>query len=145
MQGPFAPLLGFRAPWPMGPSAQPNGPRVGGLPTPPQPGEPGGAVMVFDAHRYAWFRGDQVVAVNNAADTLVLPQSDPLRNMLLIRNSSATANLYISFGKQADLNSPLYLTPNQMVLFDTGVPQDDVHAYADAAAGQISIAFSTYN
>lgn len=144
MNGPTIPLLGRIAPWPMGPSAQPDGPRVSGRPGVPLPGEPGGPIPVYESHRYAWFRGENVVPVNNGSSTLVLPQTDALRNMLLIRNSSATANLYISFGTQATLNSPLYLTPNQMVLFDTGVPQDDVYAYGDAASAQITIGLSTF-
>lgn len=144
MNSPLLPLMGPMGAWPMGPSAQPDGPRADGRPGVPQPGEPGGPVPVNDAHRYAFLRGEIVAAVNNGSSLLILAQNDVRRNMMLVRNSSATANLYISFGTQATLNSPLYLTPNQMVLFDTVVPQDDVYAYGDAAGAQITLAFSTF-
>lgn len=143
---PVVPLLGPILPWPMGPSALPDTPRGPSLrPRQPLPGEPGGPVAVNDAHRYAELRGEVVVAVpTTAGGVLVLAAPDVRRNMVMIRNSSATANLYLSFGIQPTTASILYLTPNQIVLFDTVVPQDDIWALADAAGGQVSLAFSTF-
>lgn len=141
---PGVPLLGRISPWPMGPSSLPDGPNFNPRPQQAPPGTPGGPVPVFDAHRYAYLRGEIVMAVpTTAGGVLVLAAPDVLRNTLMIRNSSATANLYIAFGTQATVNSILYLTPNQIVLFDTVVPQDDVWALGDAAAAQITLAFST--
>lgn len=144
MSTPPLSLLGPLIPWPMGPSAIPDTP-LDPRPREPLPGSPGGPVAVNDAHRYANLRGEVVVSVpTTAGGSLVLVAPDVRRNMLFIRNSSATANLYIAFGLQASTNSILYLTPNQMVLFDTVVPQDDIWAIADAASAQITIAFSTF-
>lgn len=144
MSSPPVSLLGPLIPWPMGPSSLPDYPQDP-RPREPLPGQPGGPVAVNDAHRYANLRGELVAAVpTTAGGSLILAAPDVRRNMLFIRNSSATANLFISFGIQASAASVLYLTPNQMVLFDTVVPQDDMWALADAASGQITVAFSTF-
>lgn len=104
---------------------------------------PSGPMIVRDLHRYATLNGDLLVAVTNAAGgNLVLSAPDTLRNFLMIRNSSATANIYISFGNNASLSSVLMLAAGTIILFDTVVPQDDVYALADAAAGFVTVAQS---
>ena len=65
------------------------------------------------------------------------------RNFLLLRNASATANIYVGFGGPATVNSTLRIAPNTVVLFDTVVPQSDLYAYADAAAGLLAYTYST--
>jgi len=144
MNDSFPPVvpLGTLTPWGT-PGDMPTGPRITQRPRKPKAGELGGPVEIFDAHHYATINGSFVTAVTNAAPgVLVLSQPDSLRNLMLIRNSSATANLYIEFGSQATVASALKLAPDQIALFDTVVPQDDVYALADAAGGQISIQFS---
>jgi hypothetical protein len=133
-------VMGPLVPWTTGPSSQPDGPRQ----TRPAPaGTPAGPVPIQDAHRYADVRGDLVTTVpQTAGGVLVLSAPDTLRNFLAIRNSSTTANLYLSFGNQATTNSTFRLTPNQIMLLDTVVPQDDLYAVADDTDGQISVAFS---
>lgn len=127
-------------PW-SSPTDVPVGPRAF-RPIRPRPGTPGGPVDVSDAHHYAVMNGDLVVAVG-LANVNVLQQPDGVRNLLIIRNSSATQNLYVSFGNQASVNSTIRLVPNAIILFDASVPQDDVNVVADAAGGQVSIAYST--
>lgn len=111
-----------------------------GLPAPLGP--PGPSTPVDDKYRYAEFNGEQVVAVG-VADVLALVEPPQRRNLLMFRNSGAT-NLFIAFGSVATANSVLRLTSNQMVLFDTVVPQDEVHCISDVAGGQLTIAVSNY-
>ena len=62
--------------------------------------------------------------------------------MLLLRNSSAAANIYVSFGTNASLASILRITPNTMILMDVVCPQNDVFAFADAVNGFLTLAHS---
>ena len=121
---PFVPLL----------------PGPGMLPGPALP--PGPAAKVIDGADYPLLAGESVRAVGLAA-IVVVPSPTALRNMLGFRNSGAT-NITIAFGTQATANSWLFLTPNQMLLFDTRVPQDEVWALSDAAGGQLTCVSSNY-
>lgn len=133
---------GMRSPWVMRSGDMPNLPHSAPPPA-RQRGRDARPTEVFDPHRYARLVGEQTIAVAIVAPgTRVLTEPDTRRNMLLLRNASATANVYVSFGNEASLNSPIILTPGQMVLFDTVVPQDDVFAFADAAAAFITVAQS---
>lgn len=120
-----------------------NGPGPIGLP--PTGNTSQGAQIVLDPHHYATlitfpnFPAPQTQ--DNTQLFLNAPQSR--RNLLMFRNNSATANLYIEFGHLASANSTLRLTPNQIVLFDVVVPQDDLYVFADAANGLLSFAYST--
>lgn len=67
------------------------------------------------------------------------------RNMLGFRNASTgTQNIYIDFNAFASTSSWLKLSPGQLVLFDTVVPQDDLYAIADAAGATLAYAYSTF-
>jgi hypothetical protein len=94
-----------------------------------------------------WRRGlvnGTIVAGVGTTSTLILAQSDVSRNFLIIRNTSAGANIYINFGNDANAGlSTLLLAPNGFVGFDVVVPQDDIFAVADAAGGQLAISYST--
>ena len=98
---------------------------------------------VWEEHRYARTGGSQYFSVPNGSSSLILPQGNGLRNFLMMRNSSATANVYVDFGNNASLNTVLRLTANQIVLFDTVVPQEDIYAYGDAASAFLSIIVSS--
>ena len=98
-------------------------------------------VSMRDLHHYA-----QVIGLNFSIATTsakFLDQPPTRRNLLMLRNNSATANIYIDFGKDATTNSTLRITPNTVILFDTVVPQDDLYAIADAASAFLSVSFST--
>lgn len=98
---------------------------------------------VQDGWRRATVNGTIIVPVDTVS-VLVLAQSDVARNFLIIRNTSAGANIYINFGNDATAGlSTLLLAPNGFVGFDVVVPQDDIFAVADAAGGQLSISYST--
>lgn len=74
---------------------------------------------------------------------LIVPESGARRNFLAIRNSSpGVENIFVSFNVDATVLSWLRLTPNQIALFDTVVPQDNVYVICDAATGVVSYAFS---
>jgi hypothetical protein len=102
-----------------------------------------GASPVLDQHRYAWLGGSVSVNVPNGSSALFLSAQNALRNLLVLRNASATANIYIEFGTDAGLNSTLQLQPGQLLLLDSVVPQDDLHAYGDAANALLRYSYST--
>lgn len=83
-----------------------------------------------------------VVSVANDLSQLFINQPAGKRNYLLLRNTTATGNVAISFGNPASVNSPLVLQPGQMILFDEVVPQGDVYAFATAAATSLAFAYS---
>ena len=101
------------------------------------------ATTVRDPHHVAWVN-EFSSAVNNGSSSIVLPEADGIRNILMLRNASATANIYISFGRQASTLSPLVLAPGDVVLFDTVCPQNDVNAYGDAASAVLCGAVAQY-
>lgn len=100
-------------------------------------------VLVFDEHHYARFNGETVASVSNTAPQVVLPESAMLRNMLQLRNASASADIYVSFGANASIYSILKLAAGDQILYDVGVPQDFISAFASAASAFLVIGFST--
>lgn len=75
---------------------------------------------------------------------LIIPQSSARRNFLAIRNASPGVEvLFVSFNVAATSESWLRLAPNQIALFDTVVPQDNVYVISDSATGFVAYAFST--
>lgn len=104
-------------------------------------GEP--VAPIFDPHHYARFNGEQLYTLPASASTAILLRSSTLRNMLMMRNTSGAADIYVSFGTAASVNSVLLLAAGQTVLFDVVVPQDDVFAFSTVGGATISIASST--
>lgn len=101
------------------------------------------AATVRDPHRAAW-PVELTAAPANGVSALVLDQADGIRNLLMFRNASASANVYLGFGRAASTSSILALAPGDIVLFDTVCPQCEIHAMADAAGASLAIAFSQY-
>lgn len=101
------------------------------------------AMPIYDPHHYARL-SDLSTSLPDATSTLLLEVSPTRRNFLMFRNNSGAggANIYIAFARTADANATLRLEPNQIALFDSVVPQDDVYVFADAASGVLSYAFS---
>ena len=99
-----------------------------------------------DPHHYAKIISQRYAVPDEtagAASILILNESNLLRNFLSLRNSSAAATVYVSFGQAASSTySPIILTAGQTVLFDTVVPQDDVWVIAGAASGFIVFGYS---
>lgn len=111
-----------------------------GSPRPPTP-ELYFPPPVPPAHPYANLA--QSATAVSTESKLIVPQSAARRNFLAIRNSSpGTELLYVSFNVEATTLSWLVLTPNQIALFDTVVPQDNVYVICDNATGIVSYAFS---
>ena len=74
---------------------------------------------------------------------LIIPQSNARRNFLAIRNASPAAEvIFVAFNVEATTSSWLRLAANQIALFDTVVPQDNVYVISDSATGVVSYAFA---
>lgn len=71
-----------------------------------------------------------------------LTQPASRRNLLILRNDSLAANIFIDFAKSASAQSALRIAPGQTFLFDEVVPQDDLYCFADAAAGNLAFSYS---
>ena len=131
----------FRQPWE---GANPDLNQARALPDPrggaTSPGNPG-PMHITAAHWYA-----QTISLSFAITTTsqrLLDQPISVRNFLAIRNSSASANVYVGFGTDANpASSWLKLAAGTIILFDTVVPQDDLYFVGDAA-GSIAIGYST--
>lgn len=100
------------------------------------------AAAIREAHRYATINGSIAYSITTQPQQ-VLAASQNYRNFLAMRNNGA-ANIFIDFGRDASSVSTILLIPNQIILFDTVVPQDDVSAIG-AAASQLSLSFSSVN
>lgn len=99
----------------------------------------------FDRSRFVLLAGEGLtLAIGTVAALLAVPSPSQLRSFLGLRNSGAT-NLFVAFGVQATVNSWLRLASNQMVLFDTVVPQDEVWVISDAPGGQLTAVTSNYS
>lgn len=142
VRGPFV------TPWPAnarGLPALPN--RARALPTMPVQAS-GGVALPSDTTptvelaRLAVANGSKVFDVSSAASTPILTRPPNIRNFLYLRNASATANIYVDFGGDASALSAIRLEPNEQLLLDAVVLQDDMNAFADAANGVLSVMFS---
>lgn len=100
--------------------------------------------QIRDPHHYAKILAEQsgFSVPTTAGGVLCLPEPDGQRAYLAVRNTSATANVYLAFGNVPTTQSVLRLTANQIFLWDTTVPQGDMYAIADAASATISFAYS---
>ena len=131
------------------PAKRLNSTLMGGMGPSTLSGAPVGAVdtNTFEAHRYATIIEQNIPVPTAATGVPFLTETSGKRNFLGLRNASAAggANVYIGFGRDASAASWLALTPGQMILFDTVVPQDDLYSFGDAAGGLLSFAFSSYN
>lgn len=109
-------------------------------------GAEGGGVETFTRYPFASLRGSiRVPVAATAPGTLVIAAPPTFRNFAGFRNASATANIFLEFGNEASLNSFIRLAPNEILLFDAVVPQDDVFAFADGADAFIVAAQSVFS
>lgn len=106
---------------------------------------PEGAVLKpREAWGHAYAFTTEGIRLIGLADAILIPQSAQKRNLLMLRNSSPAAEIvFVSFNTTATTGSVIRLTVNQILLFDTVVPQDDVHVVSDTATGRVSYGFST--
>jgi hypothetical protein len=104
------------------------------------------AAPVREAHRYAQINGSVVFPVS-VTSRLVLPAPQNFRNLLIVRNSTALGGqtVYLEFGREANGDSAIELTPGGTILFDTVVPQDDIYAIAPGGPTSITVSFSNIN
>lgn len=103
------------------------------------------AAAVREAHRYAQINGSIVFSVSSRS-SLALAAPQNFRNFLMMRNSGLIGIL-VDFGRDATSSSPLLLSPNQIILFDTVVPQDDIFVVSQdfVSSSELSVAFSNIN
>jgi hypothetical protein len=99
------------------------------------------SLKTSEYHRYASIV-DVSTAISNTLSSKIIDQPNGRRNFLMFRNASATANIYIGFGKEATTLSTLVLAPGGLAAFDTVVQQDDVNAIADAAGAVLCYSYS---
>lgn len=101
------------------------------------------SAAVREAHRYAQINGSVVFGTTTESQ-LVLAAPQNYRNLLMMRNAGATA-IFIEFGRDASPDATIQLQPNQIILFDTVVPQDDVLAISPGGLSTLSVSFSNIN
>jgi hypothetical protein len=103
----------------------------------------GQTINARETYRYASLQ-DVAITVGTTSIKF-LDQPIGKRNMLGFRNASTAAqNIYIGFGAQATTSNWMKITPGQIVLFDTVVPQDDLYVIADAASATFAYVYSTF-
>lgn len=100
---------------------------------------PPGSNAVYSVDFAAIFNGTKVFPVTTVSQ-LILAAPNMYRNLLYIRNSGAS-NIFLDFGQDASTLSIARLEPNEQLLFDTRVPQDDIYVIG-AGPSTVSIAFS---
>lgn len=111
--------------------------------------DPAAPIYTRNSHQYATTGGSAAVALTTAS-TLVLAETPTRRNFLMLRNAGANP-IVVAFGIDTNIDTvlgvapsaPIYLVPNQMVLFDIVVPQDDI--YASTVTGLSTIAIAAAN
>lgn len=149
--------LGYLDPWedpnyiPSGPMREtPAGsvllPMPGQVPTSRSGASPGETTSIDDAWHQATLISGVVTpaAVANADQQPFLVAPNTRRNLLTVRNASVGGqNVYLEFGKAASTDTVILLAPNQILLFDNVVPQDDLYAAGDVAGARLVYAFST--
>lgn len=101
------------------------------------------STAVREAHRYAQINGS-IILETTATSALMLASPQNFRNMLIMRNAGSNT-IYIEFGRDATTDAPVILQTNQMILFDTVVPQDDIFALSTVGLSKLSIGFSNLN
>lgn len=115
---------------------------AGGAAVPPT------SVSVYDLTQFVVVGRSKPFSVPQVS-TLIIDAPASYRNYLHLRNASGVggANLYIEFGANAIADSAgiagsgIRLEPNEQILWDDKIPQDDLYAIADAAGGLLVVSF----
>ena len=139
------------------PSYIPSGPmRTTSRPATPLPGNvpSSSASQPIDAPTSwvsdPWHQATVVSSINTPG-VVATPDQQPFllapitqRNLLTVRNASVGGqNVFLEFGKPASTTTVIVLVPNQILLFDAVVPQDDLYAACDIAGGVLAFGYST--
>ena len=104
-----------------------------------------GVVQVQDRHRSAFLRGSTKYNVGTSS-LLVLGDPTGVRNLLFLSNVSTGAQIiFIEYGDEATLESPIRLAPGETMVCDTVVPQDRINAISDTAGARLTVAQSQYS
>ena len=114
---------------------------------------PNSASAIYDLARFAILNGSKPFSVSTTSNVPLVDQPPSWRNFLHFRNASGSggANLYINFGDVAAIDgsgiagSGFKLAPDEQILFDAVVPQDDISALATGGTSQLSVSFSNVN
>ena len=109
---------------------------------------PASSVSVYDLTQFVVIGGSKPFSVPQIS-TLIIEAPPSYRNYLHLRNASGVggANLYVEFGANAIADasgvagSGIRLEPNEQILWDDKIPQDDLYAIADAAGGLLVVSF----
>lgn len=107
---------------------------------------PGQSNFIYDPWHAA-----TIISATVAPSVITNPDPQPflvapvtMRNTLMVRNASTGGqNVFLEFGKPCSVATVLLLAPNQILLFDTVVSQDDLYAACDVAGGILAFGYST--
>ena len=110
--------------------------------------DPSAPVYTRSQHQYATTGGSSAIALTTTS-SLVLAETPTRRNFLMLRNAGGNS-IVISFGIDTNIDTalgvapsaPIFLVPNQRVLFDVVVPQDDLYASTVTGTSILAIAAS---
>lgn len=109
---------------------------------------PPDSASTYDLSQFVIVGGSKPFSVPQVS-TLIVETPPSYRTYLHLRNASGVggANLYIEFGANAVADgagiagSGIRLEPNEQILWDDKIPQDDLYAIADAAGGLLVVSF----
>lgn len=101
------------------------------------------ASPTFSLQEYALLNGTQIFTIGTTSEKII-PAPSNWRNLLILRNSSAsaTAVIFVNFGADATTESIVRLAQNEVYQWDSKIPQDEIYAICSEAAGRLSVAFS---
>lgn len=100
----------------------------------------GGDIQIYDPHHYARLIEGNFTPTVLSQKVLDAPANK--RNYLYFRNGSTTANIRISFGRDASSFSPMLIAPGIQILLDVVVPQDDIYCQLDVADATASLLYA---
>lgn len=110
---------------------------------------PPGSMSIYDLSQFVTINGSKPFAVPTTSTKLV-NQPPSFRTYLHLRNASGAggANIFVEFGADAVADSAgiagsgVRLEPNEQILWDAKIPQDDIYAIASAAGALLVISYS---
>ncbi len=98
-------------------------------------------INVIENMRYG-YATTQPFTVGSTSDLVILEKSVSIRTLLIIQNTHATQDMFVSFGTTAASSIGLKLVAGGNLLLDTFIPQDDIHVIGSGAGTTGSLIYS---
>ncbi len=107
---------------------------------------PPDVVPTFDPESAVTLNGSKNYPVGTTSTKIIDSPSGATarRSLLMMRNTSAAAIVYVEFGTEATTLSVVRLAPNEVFMWDVRVPNDDIYVVGDVA-GTISASWGVSN